>query len=171
MSARMIVVMLMMFPVLSAASLSAADEEPIEVVEFPRFDELLDWVNFVRRDGFVLLKAAKQNDYFVAVFRNKEGDIAICTNERNFPEGQQRQSSYSITDENGRDVHDISKKVPSLGRSFKKKLPVEGDVVLAILDGYIYAVKKGEYKKLRVTFSAGVNSPDKIIFDETVEYR
>jgi hypothetical protein len=171
MKARMIVIMLMMLPALSVTSLSAAEEGSIEVAEFPRFDELLDWVNFVRRDGFVLLKAVKQNDYFVAVFRDKEGDIAICTDQKNFPDGQRRQSSYSITDENGRDVHDISKKVPSLGRSFKKKLPGGGDVVLAILDGHIYAIKKGEYKSLRVTLSAGVKSPDKIIFDETVEYR
>jgi hypothetical protein len=171
MNVRIFSVVLVLFPPLLATALPD-EAEPIDVAEFPRFNELLDWVNFVRRDGFVLLRATKQNDYFVAVFRDRDGRLAFCTDAKKPLGGRSSVSTISFADENGKNIDDvISKGLTPLVRSFKRKSPNGEVVTIAIADGKIIPLKQGDYKRVRITFSIGTETPDRIIFDEFVEIR
>jgi hypothetical protein len=158
--------------ILSLAPASTAEEkEPIEVAEFPRFSELLDWVNFVRRDGFVLLRATKQNDYFIAVFRDGKGRLAFCKDAKDRQANRFPYSDIKIADETGKSVEDtFSKGFTPLVRTFRKKNPNGEVTTTGIADGTIIPLKQGKYKRIRITFSIGVETSDKIIFDEFVEF-
>ena len=139
------------------------------------YTELLEWINDVKRPGFELLKAAKQNGYLIAVFKTKDGEVAFCDHRL---EGKLAAYSLEVTDLDGKDLIDES--ASHWGKSLvRTKTPASA---IKFVDGRFYPLRRPVPKKIRVIFkesegeideqTAEVNGfpePQKVIFNEVIE--
>jgi hypothetical protein len=139
------------------------------------YTELLKWINDVKRPGFELLKAAKQNGYLIAVFKTKDGEVAFCDHRL---EEKAVVYSLEVTDLDGKDLGDESAShwQKSLVRT---KTPAS---TIKFLDGQFYPLRRPVPKKVRVIFKEsegeideqladvnGLPDPQKVIFNEVIE--
>lgn len=139
------------------------------------YTELLEWINDVKRPGFELLKAAKQNDYLIAVFKTKDGEVAFCDHRL---EGKVAAYSLHVTDLDGKDLVDESGS--HWGKSLiRTKTPGSK---IKFVDGRFYPLRRPVPKKVRVVFKEsegeideqtaeafGFPEPRKVIFNEVIE--
>lgn len=141
------------------------EEAVIEVGNIPHYTELLAWVNDVKRPGFQLLKAAKQNGYLIAVFKTENGDVAICDH-RLAIDTEDLTNNLTVTDLEGNDLDDQSDvhEGRSLGRTLKT-----ADSTVSFNDGYVYPLRRPVPKRVRVIFDELIEEAGKVIFNEVVE--
>jgi hypothetical protein len=139
------------------------------------YTELLEWINDVKRPGFELLKAAKQNDYLIAVFKTKDGEVVFCEHRLEY-----KVSAYSleVTDLDGKDLGNES---ASHWHKSLVRTTTPGSKI-KFLDGQFYPLRRPVPKKLRVTFKEsegeideqhaeafGIPEPKKVVFNEVIE--
>jgi hypothetical protein len=170
-----------------APTVSAGDEEsdliynlpPVEVASTPKYTELLDWVADVRRDGFALIKVSRQNGFFIAVFKTREGDVAFC---KRPIDTDPKSSSFDIVGPDGNSAIDLKRKtsVRALRRTFIVRAGT-AKATIAVVDGSVYSLVADHSKKMRIRFAVskvqvGEEKPnqaiyaDVVIFDEEVEW-
>ena len=150
---------------------AAAEEAVIEVESIPHYTELLEWTNDVKRRGFELLKAAKQNGYLIAVFKTEDGDVAICYRRL---EEKTVANPLQVTDLDRNDLADESESHHARPLVRTLKTPVS---TIRFLDGIICPLRKPVPTKVRVILNEGVGeieaglAPDRLktIFSEVIE--
>jgi hypothetical protein len=163
---------------------SAADVPMIVVNEMPKWTDLFDWVAAIRRDGFVLLKAVKQNGFFIAVFRTRDGDLAFCTQAL---EGRPFTTSFTAK-ENADSENDVFYRDKDTGTRLQPLLrdyrieTKTGYAIVGASDGTVYGIKKDApvtvYIEYKVSKEKAANAPlgqpvtsDFVVFNESVQLR
>jgi hypothetical protein len=158
------------------------DVPPINVETIPRFDELLDWVAAVRRDDFSLVKATRQNGYFIAIFKTGDGDLAFCRSEIGAP---RIASSLTVEDTKGQSVRDINAPQKRAQRILLREYRVtRPNVKFSVLvhDGEVLPIIKMPPQHFRVKFAVSKQTTDttnsgepifadQVVFDELVEWK
>ncbi|QQL44093.1 hypothetical protein [Sulfuriroseicoccus oceanibius] len=154
---------------LSAIVSCSAQEERLVVAEIPNFTELESWVNFVKRDDFTLLKSFDRKGYFVGVFKDSRGDLAICTYWKDNSNPKPHDGScYDVQDLYGNSLHDTdSDRNPSIYRVLVIEDPQQE---INWIDGTLFPLTKDAPDRARLIFrvskSGGTWSN---ILDEVIE--
>lgn len=156
---------------LYAADRDANHEEIIEVNEVPRYTELLDWLNSVKRPGFELRRAGQEAGLFFALFKTKDGDAAFCWYQLEPSVGNQV-STYGVHDLEGNDLLEPkSDRLQALVRKFRIKESANRVSHCNLADGRVYPLVQPPPKRVRVLFefSAG-ERPKRTVFDEVIDF-
>jgi hypothetical protein len=148
-------------------------EHPLALDRRPEFSSLLEWLDFLQPGNARLLKAADQAGYYIAVFKDGDGDLVFCHHEKRGTDTAD--FVVSVTDDSGRNLTDQdSQRTRHLHRLFAIPADTGNGIVIVLWnDGSIFPLVEEPPERLRVVFEVSPTSDgDRVTaFDEMVDWR
>ncbi len=138
-------------------------------------DGLLPWLGVVQRDGFELLVAKRQGNWYFAVFETSDGKLAICRKPVDITQQYSvHRVNTDVTDSRGKDAMDFKAKIIPLGREIVWQEDGESNVVSKAIvpDGYVIALKPNLQTvtvNITLIFKDDGKGARKLVFQEEIE--
>ncbi|MHB0958916.1 MAG: hypothetical protein ACYC0X_26555 [Pirellulaceae bacterium] len=115
--------------------------------------ELTEWLSSIRRDGFSLLIAVRQNDHFVAVFTTSNSELVVCE----YAFRRNVSSALLVTDHEGTkliNTHRLRRTIEVQTDHFKSRI--------VILDGYLIPLPNPRPETIYIEYRVSSETEDQI---------